>query len=344
MKHILNLLVFFSVLLSVSFVSASTGTKSFSVKSEEIDFINPQTQEPLKLIFWYPYNTERKCVGAQLCIAKQARFDQGIVLTHGAMGSTRELNWLGYAMASQGFVTVGVNHYGESWAYGQDKVDARRVLEMWRRPKEVSATLDLLEKNKMSAGKVFKRNIDWSNTTAIGFSSGGATVIALAGGRQNPLLMLNYCDSAKAKGDLGCSYLPKNSAPTKPAEEAYASHIDARIARAVALEPAAGHIATKESLSNIKTPVLIIGARNSDFLPFDHHAGFYSRHITTAKLVTLEGDEGHFVFLDTCDHTFKAQGLSLCKDKPGVDRRKVQERLYPHIFSFIYSNPKSLHP
>ena len=349
MKKIYKLTATFLLTISAGMFSANCLTdtptnppenkikNSFEVKTTEINLTNPHTNEPLKLVIWYPYDKEETCTEARLCLANNIKLGQAVMISHGAKGSARDLNWIGYATASQGIVTVGVNHYGESWSYGRESQQAGRVLELWRRPAEVSAALDVLANNKANGKNVFNKQVNWDNSTIIGFSAGGTTAMILIGAKMDFLQFSNYCHSEASKDDVGCTYLKENTMPEIP-KDAFSSLTDSRIKRAIALDPGVGIAATKSSLESISTPVLIVGAKNNDFLPFNHHAGLFHKHVKSSELVTLTGDEGHFVFIDECNHQFKAQGISLCEDKDGVDRKAVHNRLYPEIFRFIYTH------
>lgn len=325
------------LILFCLFLSASAIAKA-KVSYTEIDFINPTTQQPLKISLWYPAGEE--CGNATVCLADNTIQSQAILLSHGAMGSARELNWIGYATASQGFVTVGINHFGESWAYGTDTIDPHVASKIWQRASEVSVAVDLLESNRTNDQvnlDLFNLKINWQNITAIGFSSGGSTVITLAGGRYAPKQGVKYCSSSRSDGDLGCQYVKNSSHQTISIEGAKDDYRDTRINKVIALDPAAGPMTTETSLSSIAIPVLIIGAKQNDFLPFANHAQYYASTIPNAALYTLENGAGHFVFIDKCQHNFKAMGIELCRDKQGVDREKIHQQLYPTLFQFIYT-------
>ena len=330
--------------LLIAFVSLATLISSLcyakpatpGIGVAEFDMIDPQRQRSIKLRVWYPTAESKDCLQTQICLSANARRDQAVLLMHGAMGSVRSHNWLGYAMASQGFVAVGIDHFGESWSYGVDTVDPSAVLQLGLRPADVSFVLNQLSKNVLPGSDIAFSDlpVQWQNITAIGHSSGGMASFMLAGAKVDVHSALAYCQSTHAARDRSCHYF-KNPLPQVPVEQSY---LDSRIKRIIALDPAGGHLLTPESLQEISVPVMVIGSQQNDFLPFAKHAGHYAESIAGAELVSLNNGEGHFVYLDQCDHKYKAMGVSLCKDRAGVNRKDVQAALYPKIFRFLHAN------
>ena len=310
-----------------------------NVQVKHIDLYDEKRQRPVKITVWFPASND--CTNATLCLAENARLDQGAVFSHGAMGAARGYNWIGYALASRGIVTVGLNHYGESWVYGQETIAPSAVLRFWERPRDVTFVLNQLSQNHIKSDvnrPIFNRNIDWTNVTAIGHSSGGATVAALAGNQLELLKAKAYCASLASKEDKSCGYMKHQLEAEKEGYNPSESFHDRRIKRIIVMDPALGHVTNEESLKRIEIPVLVIGSKQNDFLTYDTHAGYYAKNIPQAKNVVLDNGEGHFVYLDKCDHTYKAIGVSICTDREGVDRNEVHKSIYTHLFGFIYGN------
>ncbi len=336
MKYIVILIALFTTLNGLAYGKEPQST----VKVIELKTTDPLTYRPIKLRIWYPAGFDTDCEKSQICLAPNVQQHHTILLMHGAMGSVKSHNWLGYAMASQGIVVVGIDHFGESWSYGIETMNPSTVMSLGLRPADVSATLNQLSANQLqSSNKVFSNiKVNWNNVTAIGHSSGGMAALLLAGAQADKSLALDYCQSKESKGDRSCLYtkgLKKLAAPTHIKQQSFK---DTRIKRLIALDPAGGHLLTSKSLKNIDSPLLIVGSVNNDFLPFNQHAKRYATLVSHSTLVTLNNGEGHFVYLDACTHTHKAMGVSLCEDREGVSRKSVHEKLYPEIFRFIYSN------
>jgi predicted dienelactone hydrolase len=99
----------------------------------------------------------------------------------------------------------------------------------------------------------------------------------------------------------------------------------------VALDPALGPGFRERSLAAIALPVHVVGAMDNDFLPVGAHASRYARLIPGCSFTQLAEREGHFVYLNECSSDLEANGVSLCRDREGVDRAAVHARLAPII-------------
>lgn len=304
-----------------------------SVSVDELDLFDKARQRPVKATVWYRGNAD--CNSARICLADEVNTKQVAVLSHGAMGAAKNYNWIGYALASQGIVVIGVNHFGESWVYGPENIDPSVALRFELRPQDVSFVLDQLS-HETPMQRVFDKELAWNNVTAIGHSSGGATALALAGGQFELVKALEYCRSGMAKQDKSCAYMQHLKADELP--HAQVSFKDNRIQRIVAMDPALGHVTNTNSLAKMAVPVLLIGSKQNDFLVYEQHAGKYAKFIPAAQNVVLDNGEGHFIYLDECQHQYKAMGVSLCEDREGVDRQATHRQTYPHLFNFIYTS------
>lgn len=324
-------------LLGLFFSKQSLANNSLELKSTEVDFFNQKSNRPVKVKFWYQANSA-PCE-EKICLLKTQSPDKVAVVSHGAFGSPREMNWLGYALASQGWLVAGVSHYGESWVYGPQTIDPSSVMKFWLRPQDVSFTIDSL-----SDTGLFNTPLNTNNVLMLGHSSGGFTTLAMAGAKLAAGKTQEYCSSEKAKEDKGCSYgsqkqkQPANKKMINKVGKLQATMQDNRVSAVIALDPALGYAASEESLKDINVPTLVIGSVENDFLPFDSHAQYYANNISGAKLVGIEQGAGHFIYIDQCDANREVNGVPLCKDREGVNRKQMQKQVLNHIFGFIYRN------
>jgi len=253
-----------------------------------------------------------------------------IVLSHGAFGAARNYSWIAEHLARAGYIVAGVSHFGESFVYGPARIDPKYALQPWHRPLDCAFVLDYLLGQSR-----FKAVADPARIGGLGHSSGGATVMELAGARLDLAAMQRYCRSEEGRMDKGCQYAAGVVSPTPQMAEAGRSFKDDRVKAIVALDPALGPGHTAESLSSITVPVHVVGAVENDFLPYESHAARYARIIPGAEHTRLTSGEGHFVFLDECKTDTEANGVPLCKDREGVQRGAVHGRLAETIQRFF---------
>lgn len=289
-----------------------------------------ETGRPSKLNIWFPQGA---CPDGALtlCLAAPAITNKIVVFSHGSMGSADNYSWFGKGLAAKGFIVVGMNHYGESRIYGQDTQDPRSTALTWQRAQDVSAVL-----TRLATEKVFQRPVNWENVVAIGHSAGGQTTSLLAGARYSMRQLVDHCNSAAGKEDLSCNYGRDRARASQQFIELFnANYQDARIKKIVLLDPALGSAVLTDSLRNISLPSLFAGAVHNDFLPWDSHGSRYASSIPSAQTILLNGQEGHFTFLSPCQHDAAVMGISLCKDKPGVDRNAVHQAMMLQIIEFV---------
>lgn len=313
------------LLLILSLVSQGANAE---LKSKEIDLFDAARERPVKIKAWF--QTGDNCNG-ELCVAR-ANKQSGLpvaLISHGAFGSPREMNWLGNGLAKQGWLVIGVAHYGESWVYGQGSIDRSIIGRKWLRGQDLSFVID-----QLYSGTLVNQVIDKERVVVIGHSLGGYSALNIVGADYNATAMFDYCKSAIAN-DMGCRYGKRQQNQSKQPVLPSVNVTDSRVTAVVALDPALGPSVSKSSLSKISVPVFIVGSVENDFLDFSAHAEYYASSINQAELVKLEQGEGHFVYLDACQHNHQAMGISLCKDRNGVDRTKVHASLLAEIDTFL---------
>jgi predicted dienelactone hydrolase len=319
---------------SLQLVTAKTGDTAIQVQTATLKFNELPTGRPSTFKVWYPQGNCSVTNKKQLCLADSAITNKVLIFSHGAMGSASEYSWIGKKLAASGFVVIGVNHFGESSIYGQESRNPRSTTLIWQRPQDVSALLD-----KLATNSIFQKNVNWSNVVAIGHSSGGQTATMLAGATFDLAILTDYCNSVRSKGDLTCSYgRNRSDAPEAFRQKFSAPQQDNRIKMMVLLDPALGPAVQKESLRQLKIPTLVVGAQNNDFLPWAQHGLSYAAEIPSAKIHLLKGQEGHFIFLNSCNRNTKVIGVPLCMDRQGADREATHATLATVINEFIRAN------
>ena len=230
--------------------------------------------------------------------------------------------------AGKRFAKVGVSDFGEASDYGPETVDRR-----------MAGRFDLRVQDMRNALAFATSDAHWSaltdkaNVTLIGHSSGGATAALSVGAIFVGEDFRSWCRLPESKGDLGCNYIA--GVPESYRLPSFGPWKIGRISRIVLMDPAAGPAMTDASLGTVHIPALVIGACHDDFLPYEAHAGKYLRALGEATGYPLTDTSGHFIFLDECDADIDVFGVSLCKDRPGADRRTAHQKLYAAIREFL---------
>ena len=312
---------------------------------------------PLRTAIWYPAmatatgdeiifgGAAEKQVFAPVTVAPDADISRAarkyplVLLSHGTGGSAVQMMWLGYYLASRGYIVAAVNHHGNTAA--EQQRTAQGFLLFWERAKDLRAVLD-----KLLADPVFGAHIDRSRIGAAGFSLGGYTVISVAGGVFSPQEFEAFCHSPQR--DFTCEPQPefpeaprlfaelKKTDPVvqKSLRHAGDSYRDERIKRVFAIAPALGGGFTEAGLNKIVIPVRIVIGRADKVTPLVTNAQRYSNLIKGARLTVLPGEIGHYTFLAECTPHGKAV-LDICRDAESIDRAAVHREVGQLAYEFF---------
>jgi predicted dienelactone hydrolase len=179
---------------------------------------------------------------------------------------------------------------------------------------------------------MWSTRIDARQVAVAGFSSGGYTAIALAGGIFDPAQMDQYCESEDRGPDceLGRGVLVDRT-------NAMLNFRDNRIKAAIAMAPAVGPGVTEESLKAINIPVLVVAAVDDELVRPGLSAQRYADLIRGSELIVLPAG-GHFVFLECGPVTAIVDlfiDFNLCGRGIDVDRTQVQEQVSDATVRFL---------
>jgi predicted dienelactone hydrolase len=183
-----------------------------------------------------------------------------IVFSHG-LGSVRtELRYLAEHLASHGYVVAALEHPGSNATNTDAGLRGKNRLlkpqEFLERPKDVSFVLDELEKMNQNASDPLGGKLATNNAMIVGYSFGGGTALAIAGGELQLEKLKQRCQSNLTILSLGetaqcvAQGLPQNSYQLR----------DSRVKQAIALSPTTSLMFGATGLTQVQVPTLVLAS------------------------------------------------------------------------------------
>jgi predicted dienelactone hydrolase len=265
-----------------------------------------------------------------------------IVMSHGTGGTGPSLGWLGTALAARGYVVAAVNHLGNN---ATEPYTVQGFSLWWERARDISVVIDgMLEETQ------FAPRIDAQRIGGAGFSLGGYTMVALAGGITDRSLLADFCRSPGA--DATCKAPPEfpgagekveDLAKSDPAfrealERQGRSYRDPRIHAIFVMAPALGPAFVPLSLGEISIPVAVVAGEGDKIVPISPNAQRYAASILNSRLTLFPGGVGHYTFLGACSDAGRQAQPMLCNDAPGVDREAIHAKTIELATTFFSAN------
>ena len=254
------------------------------------------------------------------------------------------MGWLGEALAAHGYVAAAVNHPGNNAA---EPYTAKGFSIWWERARDLGETI-----SGMLADAKFGNQIDPERIGSAGFSLGGYTMIAIAGGITDVQGFVRFCDSPNA--GTNCTSPPEFPSLVEDFRKLMREHPevlqhsgdtfrDARVRAVFAMAPGLGPAFTPSSLERISIPVQIVAGESDQNVPVELNAKYFAAKIPGAKLHIFPGNVAHYVFLDSCSEIGRKTVPILCVDAQGVDRDAIHTDTVRRALQFfrVTLEPKS---
>lgn len=245
-----------------------------------------------------------------------------VVMSHGNGG------WFGghydtaAALVKKGFVVAALTHTGDNYR------DQSRALDMADRPRQLSVLIGyMLDASPMHA------RIDAGKVGAFGFSSGGFTVLAAAGGQPNLAATFpEHCRQHPANYDCRLS-----AGKPLPAGALAATWThDTRIKAVVSAAPALGFTFGKKGLEGVTQPLQLWKAADDEILPDPDYAEAVHRALPRAHDYRVVPGARHFDFLAPCGpQAAKQLPTPLCASAPGFDRAAFHADFNQQVATFF---------
>ncbi|WP_067226407.1 alpha/beta fold hydrolase [Streptomyces sp. NBRC 109706] len=216
-----------------------------------------------------------------------------VLVSHGTGGSGGAMGWLAEPLAAAGFEVVSVDHHGNNFV---DGYEPEGFVFIWERPRDLTFVLDRLAAER-PVGPV----------GAAGFSLGGFTAAALAGGRPDRQILQAVIDGhvevppLPEFPDLREAYAAK--APAEDMQARFtasapeADLTDPRVRAVFQVAPAVGQLVSVDSLRSVRVPVEIRWGDADTITPFASAVEPYLTHIPTAEGRSLGPDVRHDDFI-----------------------------------------------
>ncbi|MTJ46928.1 alpha/beta hydrolase [Dolichospermum sp. UHCC 0259] len=187
-----------------------------------------------------------------------------IVLSHGWSSVRTDLRYLAEHLATHGYVVAALEHPGSNFT-AVNKAKKRQIepQEFLDRPKDVSFIVDELEKINQTGDNPLQGKLATNNVMVVGYSFGGGTALALAGGELQIENLKQRCQPNLAKANLGESL--QCLAQALP-EKTYQFR-DGRIKQAIALNPTTSLMFGETGLTKVQIPTLILSSSADKITP-----------------------------------------------------------------------------
>lgn len=295
---------------------------------------------PIAWSAWYPTDDEgppTPAAGAVFdlgAVIRNAALAKGaklpvVLLSHGTGGTAESLGWLARHLARQGCVVLGVNHHGNT---GIEPHMAAGFLCWWERATDLSMLLTASSTTGFFAGR-----LDLDQISAVGFSLGGHTVLALAGARSSMTIFDNWqrasgiVEAAPREFPDLAAHIPDLQRHSVAFRHSWARHgadyTDKRIRSVVAMAPAPPvRSFTPTSISAVAVPVAILTGGADREAPWDCCAGWLLSRNTRFRCHDLGPQVGHYTFLERPSDPAMSGKVDIFSDHESLDRGALHEK------------------
>jgi predicted dienelactone hydrolase len=310
--------VFAALIATAGHAHAGVGFQHFS--------INDPKGSPIEVGVWYPTGAAPKLEAIeadQQMVARDAAVEGDrlplVVISHGHGGSYAGHLDTATALANAGFVVAALSHNGDSWR------DPGNPTAIWERPRQLKLLTDYMLGTWRDHGR-----IDANRVGAFGFSAGGMTVLAEAGGEPDLLTFPDHCKAHPAFED--CQIVTQHPLPL---DTGIVWTHDPRIKAVVAAAPALGFAFGSKGLAAVQQPVQLWRAEDDQVLPHPYYAEAVRSALPKPPETHVVADAGHYDFLKPCSTELATRVPAICTSKPGFDRAAFHERFDRDIVAFF---------
>lgn len=242
-----------------------------------------------------------------------------VVMSHGTGGSFAGHVDTAIALARRGFVVAALTHPGDNWQ------DQSRASSIEDRPAALTALVTF-----MLDGWQFHRRVNAARIGAFGFSAGGFTVLAAAGGEPDWSRIGPHC--AKHPDFYDCKLITSHP----HAQAIHRITGDDRIRAIVIAAPALGFAFDRSGLRAVTVPVQLWRAGDDRVLPAPYYADAVRAALPRPPEFHDVPGAGHFDFLAPC--ASDAPRLPICASSHDFDRASFHRHFDEQVVDFFERN------
>ncbi len=338
-----TLIILLVITLCIS--CAQKEEKTYNIGQKSLTLVDESRDRPLLTEIWYPtFDQPKETVPKenQKQIFKPITTIQGaaiadqkfplLLVSHGTGGNRFSLTWFIEKMVKEGYVVVSLDHYGNSTF---NKIP-REFVKWWERPIDVQFVLTYILEDPEIGTK-----IDPSKIGGVGFSLGGYTNIALAGGYVDRTIRESENPDDRAmpaefpKTDEIIDF--ENDSLIVSSYHTYKDHVkDERIKAFFVMAPAIGFgFHSKEQTNKITAPVFIVAGKGDTNTNVERNAINYHNLIETSKLHLYNEHVDHYVFLNEATPFGKEIMPAITIDHPEVNRKEIHKQTLTMALEFF---------
>lgn len=241
-----------------------------------------------------------------------------VVISHGTGGSLSSHHDTALALAEAGFVVAAPTHPGDNFR------DQSQATQVWLRTGQLHGLIDY-----MLTEWAGHERLDATRVGAFGFSAGGLTVLAAAGGVPDLSRLGDHCRAHPTFFD--CRLITGAGAPTARPQWIH----DRRISAVVSAAPALGFTFDRNGLAQVREPLQLWRAGDDKILPHPFYAEAVRVALPRAPETHVVAGAGHFDFLAPCSPALAAIQPMICSSAAGFDRAAFHADFNEKVVGFF---------
>jgi predicted dienelactone hydrolase len=328
--------VIVAILMTLTCSTAHAEEYNVGVRRIMTEFVGVEV--PVRVFYPTRENaTETRFGPWELSAARNAEPASGqfplIAISHGLSGNDWNHHLLAGRLVKAGFVVAAVRHPDDLLRVGRLEITVLR-------PRELSAAIDAVLVDSR-----FGPMVDAERIGAFGFSLGGFTVLAAAGGRIEYEKIALHCANAENDpefciGEEGGMPLPmwlraRRLVYSIPQVDLTEDVLDSRIDAVVATAPVG---VLFNDMSRVQMPVLLYRAGSDQSLRAPYHAENVHKLLPVEHRYRVIENLHHYAFLSPFPNSIAAEVGEPAQDPSGFDREMFLNDINGEIVDFFHEN------